>query len=148
MTSNLYNSAHDYVGDMSANLESARALGLTTRLGNFTNELDTENTPYVWHINLEQSLFSGPPEGYVNEMKHLGYALLAVVGNLDEVRFEYTSAIGENTDSQTSVSFRTDFVSVTADEASAWFGQDIKACAKDICLLEDLLSEAGLTKLQ
>ena len=148
VTSNLYNSAHDYVGDMSANLESARALGLTTRLGNFTNELDTENTPYVWHINLEQCLFSGPPEGDVNEMKHLGYALLAVVGNLDEVRFEYTSAIGESTDSQTSVSFRTDFVSVTADEASAWFGQDIKACAKDICLLEDLLTQADLTRMQ
>ncbi len=148
VTSRLYNSAHDYVGDMPANLESAAALGLTTRFGNFTNELDTEHPPYVWHINLEQSVFSGPPEGYLNEMQHLGYALLAVVGNLDEVRFEYTSTSGENTDNQTSISFRTDFVSVTADEASAWFGRDIKACVGDVSLLEDLLAEAGLTTMQ
>ena len=148
VTARLFNSAHDYVGDMSANAESANALGIPTRLGNFTNELDTENTPYVWHINLEQCVFSGAPEGYVNEMKHLGYALLAVVGNLDEVRFEYTRAVGEESDSETSVSFRTDFVSVTAEEASAWFGQDIKACAGDVCLLEELLVETGLNHAQ
>ena len=148
VTSRLYHSAHDYVGDMSANLESANALGLTTRFGNFTNELDTENTPYVWHINLEQSVFKGNLEKTNNELKHLGYALLAVVGNLDEVRFEYTSMIEEGSDEQMSVSFRTDFVSVTADEASAWFGQDVKACAGDVCLLEELLDEAGLTGMQ
>ena len=146
VTSRLYNSAHDYVGDMPANRESADALGLTTRLGSFTNELDTENTPYVWHINLEQSVFSGDPEGYSNELKHLGYALLAVVGNLDEVRFEYTCTAEEDPDSQ-SISFQTDFVSVTSAEATAWFGQDIKACARDISLLEDLLSQAGLTSI-
>ena len=147
MTSRLFNSAHDYVGDMSANRESADALGLTTRLGNFTNELDTENTPYVWRINLEQSVFSGDPEGYVNELKHLGYALLAVIGNLDEVRFEYTFISEEDPDNQ-SISFQTDFVSVTADEASAWLGQDIKDCARDVSLLEDLLTQTGLTSIQ
>ena len=147
VTSRLYSSAHDYVGDMSANLESANALGLTTRFGNFTNELDTENTPYVWHINLEQSVFAGDPEGAGTELKHLGYALLAVIGNLDEVRFEYTS-ISEGDPDDNFVSFQTDFVSVTSDEASAWFGQDVKACAGDVCLLEELLDEAGLTGMQ
>ena len=148
LTSRLFNSAHDYVGDMPANLESASALGLTTRLGSFTNELDTENTPYIWHINLEQSVFSGAPEGYLNELKHLGYALLAVIGNLDEVSFEFTRTTEENTDNQTSIAFQTDFVSVSTQEASAWFGQDVKNCAGDICLLEDLLTQAGLTKMQ
>ena len=148
VTSSLYNSAHDYVGDMSANLESASALGLTTRLGSFTNELDTENSPYVWHINLEQSVFSGSPENVRAELQHLGYALLAVIGNLDEVSFEYTCMNEEGTDAAQQISFRTDFVSVSTQDANAWFCQDVKACARDINLLEELLSQAGLTRIQ
>ena len=148
VTSSLFQSAHDYVGDMSANLESAAALGMTARLGTFTNELDTENTPYVWHINLEQNVFGSSPEHIRDELQHLGYALLAVIGNLDEVSFEYTCATEEVSDAKQQVSFRTDFVSVRTQDANAWFGQDVKACAGDINLLEELLSQSGLTRMQ
>ncbi len=146
VTSNLYNSAHDYVGDMPANLESASALGLTTRLGAFSNELDTESTPYVWHIRLDGAMVGDDADGMRGDLQRLGYALLAVIGNLDEVRFEYTCA--GTADSQPSLSLRLDTVSVTTADADAWFGRDVKDCRNDVSLLEELLEEAGLTKIQ
>lgn len=148
VTSNLYKSAHDYVGDMPANLESARALGLTARLGDFSNELETENAPYAWIIRLDSALVGGDIEGMRGELQHLGYALLAVIGNLDEVRFEYTRADAAAQDDQQWIKLQQDTVSVTTADANAWFGTDVKACAKDIGLLEELLTRADLTHPQ
>ena len=98
----------------------------------FTNELDTENTPYVWHINLEQSVFSGDPEGYSNELKHLGYALLAVVGNLAEVRFEYTCTAEEDPDSQ-SISFQTKYTMPITNEKNDIVNPHTTASLRGAC---------------
>ncbi len=147
VTAALFASAHDYVGDMPANLESAAALGISARLGAFSSELDTERAPYVWHIRLDGALVGGDIEGMRGDLQRLGYALLAVVGNLDEVRFEYTRTDMAGADDQQWISLRLDTVSVTTQDADAWFGRDVKACAKDICLLEELLTRADLTTL-
>ena len=132
----LYETRHDYVGDMSANGRSAMAAGLPEKLGPYTSVLDTESAPYVWHICLEEGVRADELEERQAQMRRIGCAMLAVVGNLDEVRFEFDTV----DDAANTVG---EVYTVTADEASAFLGQDVKSCMTDVCLLDKLLRKAS-----
>ena len=88
--------------------------------------------PYGWSIVLADEV--SPQKAALKEkmMESYAYVLLAVIQNLGEVTFEYVSE-GE-----------TCKLKVTADEASAFAGHDIKDCYGDIVLLQNLICKTGL----
>ena len=156
----LYETRHDYVGDASANGRSAAAAGLPEKFGPYTSELDTENPPYVWHIRIEQTFLRTDDLVIVHgEMRRIGFALLAVVGNLDEVRFEFNNV---SSDARVTMSGEGEITSIasapvqagesapdtarevytfTAADATAFLGRDVKDCMTDIRLLDKLIQK-------
>lgn len=91
-TAGVYMSKHDYVGDAPANSATAAALGLYSRFGEFTNELGTGGSECSWTIELS-NVISTPPGEDETSLKETftkySCALMAVIGNLDEVTFKY-----------------------------------------------------------
>lgn len=154
----LFESRHDYVGDMSANSRSAGAAGLSEKLGPYTSELDTESRPYVWHIRLEQTFLRSDDLAYVHgEMRRIAFALLAVIGNLDAVQFEFdtvaadadvamngegeiASVVGTPAPSgEADPDTAREVYTVTVADATAYLGRDVKDCMNDVRLLDELI---------
>lgn len=67
-------------------------------------------------------------------MKSYAYAMLAVIDNLGQVTFEY------------SINDEICDLTVTAEDATSFFGRDIKAAGEDVALLQKLMEKTGLTK--
>lgn len=130
--SELYCAGHDYVGDASANGRSINALGIVEDLGSLYNELQTAEEPYVWTIILDEDQAKYRTEYLQKRLEGYGYALLGTVGNLGEVDFRYTA------DGKTMVT------KVTAEDATAFLGKDIKICRTDAGALSELMEKAGL----
>ncbi|MBR4011143.1 MAG: DUF4825 domain-containing protein [Clostridiales bacterium] len=112
----VWGTKHMYVGDMSANSNTARALDLQEMIGAFTNELETEKEPYGWTI-----IFSGPLDKklekyYRSEMKKSAYQMIALIQNLDHVSFRF-SIDGEEY-----------METYYAKDATELYGRDIKDC--------------------
>ncbi len=128
----VFSTRHDYVGDMPANGRTANALELTRRFGPYENELRTSERPYCWTLRLQTDVTAGSREWMEKRMEAAACAMLAVIGNLDEVRFVYTAdgAAAEKT--------------VTAADATEYLGQDVKACYESPRLLDELICKAGL----
>ena len=131
-TSQVYQTRHDYMGDITDNLRSAEALSMSRYLGSFTNELKTAEKPYVWKILLERDVRKNEKSLRESDMERFAYVLLGVIGNLDEVEYAYT-VDGENCTK-----------TVTAQDATEYFGRNIKDCGKSPRVLGDLLSKTGL----
>ena len=135
----LYETRHDYVGDASANSWTAQALNLSGYLGAYTNALETAAEPYGWRIVLADAVPEDERSLKESDMRSFAYVMLALVGNLDHVTFEYavgTDAAGGSAE-----------LTFTAEEATRFFGQDIKDCGYSIRLLDSLLEKTGLKKL-
>ncbi len=132
IASAVYNTRHPYVGEMPANGRTVIALNLTSYLGNFKNELQTSEEPYGWTMTLENEIYASQQERKERIMKAYACILIAVIDNLGEVSFEYTMDGSLHT------------VTVTADEASAFAGRDIKECGQDVVLLQNLIEKTGL----
>ncbi|MDY4971227.1 MAG: DUF4825 domain-containing protein [Lachnospiraceae bacterium] len=132
LTSAVYNSRHPYVGDMPANGRTVIALNLVSRLGNFKNQLQTSKEPYGWTMTLENEIAGSQRAEKEKLMKSYAYVILAVTDNLGEISFEYTVDGTMHT------------LTVDTEEASAFAGQDIKACSEDAASLQELLRKAGL----
>ena len=133
LASELYTTRHDYVGDMSANNRTAEALNLGSYLGAYTNELETKEEPYGWKLLLTEDIAEEKLAQKEQDMDAFGRVILGLVGNLDHVTFVYT-ADGQETE-------RT----ITAAEASAFLGQDIKRCGTDVRVLDELIRKTGLS---
>ena len=133
LAADLFETRHDYVGDMPANNQTAQALNLGSYLGAFTNELETKEEPYGWKILLEEEIAPEKLGQKERDMDAFGRVLVGLVGNLDRVTFVYTADGREET--------RT----VTAAEASAFLGQDIKRCGTDVRILDELIRKTGLS---
>lgn len=129
-TSAVYQTKHPYVGDMAANNYTSNALNMEGTLGRFKNQLQTTAEPYGWHFLMEQEITNLPiSERY---MKSYGYVLLAVIGNLGEVTYEY------NHDGVPMV------MTITKEEATDFAGENIKSVGEDIVSLQYLMKKAGL----
>ena len=133
LASDIYATRHDYIGDMPADNRTANALNISRRLGGYGNEFFTSQRPYVWKLALREDVAAERRASLESDMESFGYILLAVVGNLDEVRYEYT-ANGATTEKAVTVKNATDF-----------FGQNIKDCGGNIRLLNKLIRRLELS---
>lgn len=133
LASELFATRHDYVGDMPANNRTANALSLGTFLGAFTNELETAAEPYGWKILLSEDIPSAKIAQKEQDMDAFGQVLIGLIGNLDHVTFVYS---GEGVEKSRTI---------TQEEASAFLGEDIKNCGKNIRTLDLLIRKTGLS---
>lgn len=130
--SEVFMAGHEYVGDASENGALLTALNITDDLGSLYSELETDKEPYIWRIILDDDQAKYNPEYLEKRLDAYGYVLLGTVGNLDEVDFRYTA------DGKTKVR------KITADDASAFLGKDIKTCRSDAGALSKLMEKAGI----
>ena len=133
LASAIFETRHPYVGDMPANGQTANALFLSGFFGEYTNELETAEEPYGWHLYLKDAVSEERRTLLENDMESFSYVLLGVIGNLDHVTFHYT--VYQEECEKT----------VTAAEASAFFGHDIKDCGTSVRMLSALLDKTGLS---
>ena len=132
LASNVFATRHAYVGEMPANGRTAAALGVSDILGPYVSELHTSGRPYVWTLTLSEDIPKDSRERREEAMNAIARVLIAVIGNLDEVRYVYT-ADGEPAERV-----------MTATRASRYFGQDIKNCYESPRLLNELIEKTGL----
>jgi len=129
----LYSLKNPYVGDMVADGKLLSALNVAD-LGAYKLELFTSRQPYVLQINFQNE----PEDPYAlnNAMDSRATILLALIGNLDEVRWSYP---------QTKDGIPT-FLIYYFDEANALkpTGMSIKDCGASPADLQNLLNYAGL----
>jgi len=129
----LYSLKNPYVGDMVADGKLLSALNVAD-LGAYKLELFTSRQPYVLQINFQNE----PEDPYAlnNAMDSRATILLALIGNLDEVRWSYP---------QTKDGIPT-FLIYYFDEANALkpTGMSIKDCGASPAELQNLLNYVGL----
>ena len=125
ITSAVYQTRHPYVGDMPANNATANALYMNFMLGEYTNELQTVEEPYGWHIQIEEM------KQELNFIKEL-----YLVENLGEVTYEFEYDNKPMT------------LTYTTEMANAYVGKDIKTVGKDIVELELFIRRTGLAGLR
>lgn len=123
----LYAAKHLYAGDMSANGRIASILGIAEQLGPYTNELRTDAEPYGWTLLLETRIAGGDESAARGIMTADACVMLATVGNLGTVTWSYTTDAGPQT------------YTVTAEDASAAAGGEIKQCAASASELQALV---------
>ena len=121
-----------YVGDITADLRAAEAIGVYEQFGSFKNSLWTGAEPYNWTLTLDEPVAADDLAYARKLMRADACALLALIDNLGEVTWEFTSDAGPET------------LTVTLADASAVAGKDIKACAQSASELETLLRRVGL----
>ncbi len=131
LTSLVYASRHNYIGDMPANGKSANALGVSSRIGAYENSLQTAQEPYGWTMILKDDVPSGKEVLMESDMESMAYVLIAVIGNLDHISYEYT------------VDGIPHSLCVTAAAADSFFGRSIKDCGKSARLLNELIQKTG-----
>ena len=131
LTARLYEAKNPYVGDMSANANIAALLRIGNRVGSFTNELQTDAEPYGWTLLLDDPVAAENERSVKAEMRRCSCVLLAEVENLGVVTWRYETAAGEQS------------YTVTASDAAALAGKDIKSCAVTAAELQKLLNTLG-----
>lgn len=128
ITSQVYQTKHDYVGDMPANGETANAL-LMFQEFEYTNELQTTEEPYGWTFLLAE-VYPTSEERLDEKMTGYAYVLMAMIGNLEVVTFENPDGSG--------------LVSYTAEDATKAMGRDIKSYGETPAKLQILMEAVGL----
>lgn len=132
LAANVYETKHEYVGDMPENGETARALDIQNRFGEYTNELETEKEPYGWTFYLNEDISGDSRVLKESDMESISYILIGVTGNLDSVTFEYT------------VDGKSEVKTVDSAMATEFFGRDIKDAGNSVRLLDELIDKTGL----
>lgn len=132
LASLLFDAKNPYVGDMTANQRVADALGISGLFGPYTNELRTSAQPYGWDLNLQRSFTAEEAEQVRKWMERYACAMLATIGNLGYVTWNY------------SVDGTEQSCTVTAEDATAHVRKDIKQCAETLSGLTKLLEALGI----
>ena len=139
MANQLFQNKHPYIGDATANARLSQCLGMGNELGNFTNELQTETTPYGWTLYFENSTNNSAI--FDEKMKGFSCILLALVDNLGEVSWEYTLELADGPVTRTKT--------MTEADCSAYLGSPVKNFSKspeDVQELLDILKrQCGLS---
>lgn len=107
LANELYKAKNPYIGDMPANNIPAELLSISSKLGSYTSELQTADTPYSWELKFgdswnkriadnsyayENSL--NPFEKLNDKMRSYACVLLALIDNCDEIKWSYTDEHG------------------------------------------------------
>jgi len=130
----LYRYKNEYVGNASADVNLAYALGIRETFGEFTNELHTSEEPYGWTLSFSEEFNTNKSKDDTEEiLTKYGTVLLSMVGNLSYVEFEYIDG-NEKT-----------LLKVTAEDASAYIGADVKKAAESVADLQRLIKLLGIT---
>lgn len=132
LASLLFDVKNPYVGDMTANQRVADALGISGLFSPYTNELHTSAEPYGWDLNLQRSFTAEAAEDAREWMERYACAMLATVGNLGYVTWNYSVDGAEQS------------CTVTVDDATERVGKDIKQCAETLSGLTQLLESLEL----
>ena len=140
ITSAVYKYRTPYIGDMSHNQRIASALGLYHYIGSFSNALYTKAEPYGWEIIVADPIMPVTEKEKAKLMKNYSYALLGVIVNLSYVTFSYDIFNSNGEDIEKSIT-------VTKEEASEFFGEDIKKCSEDVNNLQRLMEKTGLSDI-
>ena len=117
---------------MPANGSTAVAIGMSDYLKEYTNELHTSGRPYVWQINISDHIPNADRAQKERNMTSFACVLLAMIGNLDEVRFAYT------------VDGAAAKLAVTTEDVTALLGRDVKECFDSPRLLSELMNLLSL----
>lgn len=140
ITSAVYKYRTPYIGDMSHNSVIAGALDMYEYLGSFTNKLTTVKEPYGWELIFSYPLMPQQKTEKEKLMKSYAYVLLGVIGNLSEVKFTYGVLNSDGDEKKLSFT-------VTKQQASTFFGEDIKKCSEDINNLQSLIEKTNLNDI-
>ena len=132
ITSDAFKTRHLYVGAMPENNRTAAALGVYEVLGTVSNAMKTSKEPYGWTLIVVNNIGSAQREAKEEFMRAYGVAILALIDNLSEVKFEY------EVDGEKCV------LSVNTKEASTFAGENIKETGKDITKLQALIEKTVL----
>ncbi|MGN0384417.1 MAG: DUF4825 domain-containing protein [Lachnospiraceae bacterium] len=135
ITGQLYNLYNPYVGNMPSNGKIVNALNMTAFTGSFQNELQTKNEPYAWKMILQNDFSENRQEVLEERLKMYAYILLAEIGNLSEVEYEYK------------IEGQKFILIVDEKQASEFAGVDIKTVGEDINKLENLVRKTGLSNV-
>ena len=127
----LYAARNLYVGDMPANGKLTQLLDMGTALGAFDNELHTDAQPYSWHLDFTDSV--SDPARFEAKMKGYACVLLALIDNLDEVRWSYTAENGGSPSERSGA--------MTAEDGAQWLGADIKSFGDSPEAVQQLLDQ-------
>jgi hypothetical protein len=131
-TAQLFAATNPFAGDMPSNGKIASILGIPYQFGPYGNELHTSSEPYGWTLCLEMPIAEDEEKIARDIMTADSYVMLATIGNLGYVTWEYRTAAGEQT------------YTVTAEEATAYAGQDIKQCAQSAVELQSLMERLSV----
>ncbi len=129
MAAKLYGEINPFVGDMPSNSRIATIIGVSDQFGPYTNQLQTKTEPYGWTIILETPIDPKDEITAQDIMDADSYVMLAAIGNLGFVTWQY--GIGTDVREYT----------ITAEEATAFAGQDIKGFADSAPMLQSLLQK-------
>ncbi|MBO4461724.1 MAG: DUF4825 domain-containing protein [Lachnospiraceae bacterium] len=129
----LYRYKNEYVGNASADVNLAYALGIKDTFGEFTNELHTSEEPYGWTLSFSGELNTKKSREDTEELlTKYGAVILSMVENLSYVEFKYIDNGEEVT------------VKVTSEDASAYIGTDVKKAAESVADLQRLIKLLGI----
>lgn len=128
----LYSLKTPYVGSIVDDLNIASALGVTKHFGGFSNELHTAQQPYGWTLILDKVFSPYNEEEVQKNMLRDSSVLIALIGNLDYVTWEYI-ANGNATK-----------YTVTAEHASNFAGKNIKDFSSSAAEVQKLLDKLNI----
>lgn len=124
----LFDARNKYIGDNSADLKLLGLLGIKD-IGSYKIELQTSSEPYAMKITF-LDIKPGIDEQKLNsEMKKDSALLIALIENAGKIEWAYTINGNEIVKS------------MTAGEASALIGKNVKSCGESIGGVEELISK-------
>lgn len=87
--SKIFNTRHKYAGDLSKNIKTANALGISDNMGDFKNELKTKDKSIGWILTFALDHPSYIDDSLESNFEGYGSMLIALIDNLDYVTFKY-----------------------------------------------------------
>lgn len=125
-TLDLYETKTPYMGDAPALERVANALGIHSKLGNYTNSLHNSSRPYDWTLEFSTPMMEGRIDRMNFRMKDRAVIMLALVENLDQVTWTYTDTAGvfhsQTVTTEDAISLLREQFSIFTDDEAASYG--------------------------
>lgn len=131
-TSDIYKTKTAYIGDIVACGKAADAIGIKNQFGGYQNELTTSAKPYDWRLIIQHPIQTEKKNAAKEKMIADACVLLAMIGNLDSVTWDYITDEGQ------------EVMTITKEEATEIVGCDIKECSQSAASLQKMLIQVGI----